>query len=247
MANERFYSIRQEAGSREADVAIFGDIVAYRWDESDTSAWSFRRELQEIDADVIRVHIDSYGGSVSEGWAIYNTLREHPARIETYADGFVASAALYPYLAGEMRQASPVAAFYLHPVMTAAAGYAEDLEKAADEIRKLTEIGVQAFVERTGMSADEVRTLMDAETWLSPDEALEKGIVTKLVREKAAGGAAQSARASVVAAVFAAQKARTEEPKPEEPAKEATKEAEKTETKAENSLLKKFSAFYAQK
>lgn len=246
MANERFYNISQAVDSREADVYIFGDIVAYRWDEQDTSAWSFQRELREIDADIIRVHIDSYGGNVSEGWAIYNTLREHPAKIETYADGFVASAALYPYLAGDVRQASPVAAFYLHNVLTAAAGYAEDLEKAAEEIRKLTEIGVQAFVERTGMAADEVRRLMDAETWLSPEEALDKGIVTKLVRERAASGASQSARAAVVAAVFAAQKAKAEKPA-EEPAKEeTTEEVEIIETKAET-LLKKFSAFYAKK
>lgn len=247
MAKERFYEIRQ-AADRTADVYIFGDIVSYQWDESDTSAWSFARDIKAIDADVIRVHVDSYGGSVSEGWAMYNVLREHPARIETYADGFVASAAVYPYLAGSIRQASPVSVFYLHEVMTSAYGYAEELEKAAEDLRKLTEIGVQAFVERTNMTADEVKAMMAAETWLSPEEALDKGIVTKIVTERAAAGSQQSARMAVVGALL---NRRAPEPTPAEPAKQAeqtkpAEEAAKTEPKAET-LLDKFARMYAKK
>ena len=242
MARDRYYNIVQQAGERTADVYIFGDIVSYQWDESDTSAWSFTRELQAIEADTIRVHIDSYGGSVSEGWAIYNTLINHPARIETYADGFVASAAIYPYLAGDVRQASPVAAFYFHEIMTSAYGYAEDLEKAAEEIRKLTDIGVQAFVERTGMTAEAVKALMADETWLSPAEALERGIVTKIVTERDDGRRQQSARVQVVSRLLEKRE------KPAEPVpKEEAKEADNHEPKTAETLLQKLARLYAKK
>ena len=210
-AVKKFYQILQ--ADRQADVYIYGDITPERWSESDVSAASFANQLRELDVDEIRVHIDSYGGSVSEGWAIYNALRQHPARVVTYGDGFVASAALYPFLAGDERIASSVSAYYLHQVSTAAFGYPDDLRKAADETEKMTEIGIQAFVERTGMTADEVRVLMESETWLAPQEALEKGIVTKIeTADESALPYAQDARRSILQKVFAAQ---TEE-KPEE-------------------------------
>lgn len=210
-AAKKFYQILQ--ADRQADVYIYGDITPERWSESDVSAASFANQLRELDVDEIRVHIDSYGGSVSEGWAIYNALRQHPARVVTYGDGFVASAALFPFLAGDKRIASSVSAYYLHQVSTAAFGYPDDLRKAADETEKMTEIGIQAFVERTGMTADEVRVLMESETWLAPQEALEKGIASKIeTADESALPYAQDARRSILQKVFAAQ---TEE-KPEE-------------------------------
>ena len=250
MASKRFYNI-VTGEDRTADVYIYGDITSWRAVESDVSAYSFTSDINAVDADVIRVHVDSYGGEVSEGWAMYNALREHKAKIETYADGFVASAAVFPFLAGDVRQASPVSIFYLHEVSLMTYGYADDLQKAADEVRKMTEIGVQAFVERTNMDAEEVKALMAAETWLSPEEALDKGIVTKIVTERAAAGSQQSARMAVVGALLN-RRAPAPEPTPAEPTEPAEKaeqtkpaeEAAKPEPKAET-LLAKFARMSA--
>lgn len=212
MKNRKFYAIQQL--DRGADIYIFGDIVSYPWTEhGEASGMSIVNQIKNLDVDEIRVHIDSYGGSVSEGWAIYNALRQHPAKIVAYGDGFVASAALFPFLAGDERIASSLSAYYFHQVMVAASGYASDLRAAADEAEKMTEIGIQAFVERTGMTADEVRVLMESETWLAPQEALEKGIASKIeTADESALPYAQDARRSILQKVFAAQ---TEE-KPEE-------------------------------
>ena len=98
----------------------------------------------------------------------------------TYGDGFVASAALYPFLAGDNRIASNLSAYYLHRVSIAADGYSDDLRKAADEADQMTEIGISAFVERTGMDENDARNLMEAETWLSPDQAMKYGIATAI-------------------------------------------------------------------
>lgn len=175
---KKYFSIQQL--ERAADIYIFGDIVPFEFFSSDVSAYGIVNQIKNLDVDEIRVHIDSYGGSVSEGWAIYNALRQHPAKVTTYGDGFVASAALYPFLAGDNRIASNLSAYYLHRVSIAADGYSDDLRKAADEADQMTEIGISAFVERTGMDENDARKLMEAETWLSPDQAMEYGIATAI-------------------------------------------------------------------
>ena len=177
----RYFAIQQ--AERTADIYIFGDIVPFAFFEGDVSAHSIVQQIQALDVDTIRVPIDSYGGAVSEGWAIYNALREHPAKIVTYGDGFVASAALYPFLAGDERYASNLSAYFFHQVMTGASGYAKDLRAAADEADVLTEIGMAAFTDRAGMSEDTVRQLMENETWLSPQQALEHGVATAIVSD----------------------------------------------------------------
>ena len=194
--NKTYFSIAQQA--READIYIFGDIVTYPYKPGDYSAGSLVKAIQELDADVINVHIDCYGGSVNEGWGIYNALRQCKAKVNTYADGFVASAALYPFLAGEQRIASAVSAFYLHEVSVYASGYASDLREAADDAEKMTNIGIQAFVETTGTSEEKIKELMQKESWLDPKEALELKIATGISGIDLAGGYSQSVRMDIV-------------------------------------------------
>lgn len=218
MPNCKYWQI--SAHDKQADVFIFGDLTSWRWEENEVSGYSLAHELQEIDADIINVHIDSYGGEVSEGFAIYNVLKNHPAKIRTYADGFVASAANYPFLAGDERIASDVSAFFLHQAMTGAWGYAEDLRKAADEAEKMTEIGVNAYAD-AGIDRDKVLELMKDETWLDGEEALALGLATKV--EKADSSLpTQDARKAILAKLkqkaAPVQEVPAEEPEPiEEP------------------------------
>lgn len=204
MKNKQFFAIQQL--DRGADLYIFGDIVSYPWaDLGEASGMSIVNQIKNLDVDEIRVHIDSYGGSVSEGWAIYNALRQHPAKIVAYGDGFVASAALYPFLAGDERIASSLSAYYFHQVLVTASGYADDLRAAADEAEKMTEIGINAFVERTGMDTDQVRQLMEAETWLTPAQALDYGLVTSITSDGALP-IAQDAKRTIMQRVLQADK-----------------------------------------
>ena len=173
---KKYFSIQQL--DRAADIYIFGDIVPLEMRPGDVSANGIVERIKQLNVDEIRVHIDSYGGSVSEGWAIYNALRQHPAKVTTFGDGFVASAALYPFLAGDERIASNLSAYYFHRVSIATEGYADELRKAADEAEQMTEIGISAFVERAGMEESAVRELMEAETWLTPAQALDYGKAT---------------------------------------------------------------------
>lgn len=197
-----YYNIVQQ--EKRADIYIFGDITVYPYKNGDYSAGSLVREIQALDADEIHVHIDCFGGSVKEGWGMYNALKKHQAKVVTYADGFVASAALYPFLAGEQRIASAVSAFYLHEVSMSAYGYASDLREAAGDAEKMTDIGIQAFVETTGMAEEKVKQLMADETWLTPGEALEMGIVTAMTRTETSQSFTQSVRKNLLQAVRAA-------------------------------------------
>lgn len=196
---------RQSADGKTAQIYITGDITAYPWPElGEASAASVLDQIKGLDVEEIEVHLDSLGGSVKEAWGIYSALKQHKAKVTTYADGFVASAALYPFLAGDERKASPLSAFYLHEVMTGADGYAEDLRKAADEAEKMTDIGISAF-EAVGMDREQVRQMMAEETWLDPEEAKSLGIVTEILEEEA-GEPRQSLRREIAARMRAEQK-----------------------------------------
>lgn len=197
MENKGVFNIRQQAAGSKVEIYIFGDVVDEQWWSDETSPKSVVDAIKGLDTQEISVYIDSYGGSVAAGWGIYNALRQHPAKVKTYGVGFVASAALYPFLAGDERYASTLSAYYMHEAWTSASGYADELRRAADQIESLTDVGVNAFVERAGMERDKVLELMHEETWLTPEEALELGIATAITQESGSGPA-QSARREIM-------------------------------------------------
>lgn len=204
--------------NQSADLYIFGDIVSSQWFEDETSADSFRRELQTLAADGVtelNVHVDSYGGAVSSGWAIYNTLKDWPGTVNTYADGFVASAAVYPFLAGKNRYANPMSAFYLHQAWTVADGNADDLRKAADDIEKFNAIGLEAFA-AAGMDKDVILALEKGETWLTASEALELGLATEIIDRSDEPEAQQSVRGMIIEALAAYGRRKNTEAAPEQ-------------------------------
>ena len=212
---DKFYFIQKV--DRQAEIFIFGDITEWPYDElGEKSAIGLVNEIKDLDVDVINVHIDSYGGSIKEAWGMYNALRAHSAEVHTYADGFVCSAALYPFLAGNTRTASSVSAFYMHEGLTGAYGYADDLRKAADEIDVITAIGVNAFVDQAGMDEETVKKLMKDETWLSATQALDLGIATEVVAGTSAART-QSARRQVVQLLTGSKAHQERKPEKKEP------------------------------
>lgn len=192
----------QQAGE-QADIYIFGDITSFPYVESDTSAFRLARQLEQSEnLAEINIHVDSYGGEVSEGFAIYNAIRNKNAHVKTHADGFVASAAIYPFLAGDERVANNVSAFYFHPVIGGQYGYAEDLREAADELDKLTEIGLGAFT-AAGMKEQAARDLINSKTWYAPEAVLEMGLATSIQKQSNSKAALQSVRGLIVRQMLA--------------------------------------------
>lgn len=164
---------------QKTEIDIYGDITSWRWIESDVSAYSFKKQLNEVDTPAIDVRIDSYGGEVSEGLAIYNMLKNSDKEITTIVDGFACSIASVIFMAGKNRIMNTGTLLMWHNPWVYAAGNADDLEKTASDLRKMADSSVAIYQEGSNLSEDSIREMMNAETWISVDEALSMGIATE--------------------------------------------------------------------
>lgn len=219
----RYYTMELQPGGKSADILIYGDITSFRWLESDVSGYSFADDLQALGAvDEITVHINSYGGEVSEGFAIYNILRNHPARITTVCDGFACSAASVIFMAGERRVMNPASALWIHNVQSYESGDARKLRKAADNAEKLTEASKTAYTSvGLNISDEELSAMMDEETWIMPEDALTMGFATEIVAQEENNRPTQSAKHALFELlVMALEEDGSEEDEAEEPDKE---------------------------
>ena len=167
---------------KEATLYIYGDIVTedLKWFESDVSGHELVQQLDQLDVDLINVYINSYGGFVSEAWAIYNALKRHKAKIRTVCEGFACSAASLIFMAGDERIMLDTSALWIHNVQTFAAGDYKKLQSEAEGAKKLNELGMQIYLEHVNLSKEELAAMMDKETWISPTEALEWGFATAI-------------------------------------------------------------------
>lgn len=193
----KYYSL--VTSEKEADIYIFGDIVdpltKEFWGlESDTSGLSLVSEVKDLDVEVINVHINSYGGVVSEGLAIYNTLKNHKAKVKTYCDGFACSAASVVFMAGDERIMSNASLLMIHNAWVTTTGNPAQLRKDADDLEVINQASVAAYKADVDISEDELKALMDAETWITPESAVKWGFATSIASESSGQKAAASAR-----------------------------------------------------
>lgn len=208
---ERYYQIAREGGV--AEIYIFGDVTSWEWLESDVSSYTLARELQGMqDAEEIRVYINSYGGEVAEATAIYNQLRGSKARVTTVCSGFACSAASVIFMAGEERLMHQASRLMIHNAMTSARGNAEQLRKAAEDLESINDLSIRAYMDRVSIGEAQLRELMDRETWIRPEDAVEMGFATGIAEEREEDHPGQSARASVLRAVDELGKREREEP-----------------------------------
>lgn len=193
---KRYYSLYKQ--DNKADIYIYGDITSWDWSERDISSYTLSKRLQGLDdVDEINIYINSYGGEVAEGLAIYNALKRHPAKITTYADGFACSIASVIFSAGEDRVISNASMLMIHNALTYAAGNANDFRKQADDLEKITQAAINAYMENVNIEEDVLKELLDNETWLTADECIEMGFANKLVEEKEKTVATQNVRNSI--------------------------------------------------
>lgn len=181
----KYYELTKQ--DKIAEITIFGDITSWPWLESDVSAYRLSNQLSVLDdVDEIHVRINSYGGEVAEGLAIYNALRNHKAKVKTYCDGFACSIASVIFMAGDERIMQESSMLMIHNAWTYADGNAAQLRKAADDLEKITQASIAAYKANSNLSEEEIAALLDAETWLLPQEALDYGFATTIKKvEKA--------------------------------------------------------------
>jgi ATP-dependent Clp protease protease subunit len=196
MEKRSYFSM--ETHDSEANITIYGDITSWPWNEGDTSAANLSHQLEALgDVSRINVFINSYGGEVAEGVAIYNALKRHKAKVATYCDGFACSIASVIFMAGDERIMNDASALMVHNAWTLASGNANELRKAADDIEKLNQLSITAYKTHFKGSDEELQALLDGETWLLPEEAVEHGFATAIEKNES-DKASQNARASLV-------------------------------------------------
>lgn len=179
MKNRKYFSL--EKAKKTATLNIYGEITSWPWFEGDVSASNLSKQLEALtDVDEINVYINSYGGEVAEGLAIYNALRRHNAKVRTFCDGFACSIASVIFMAGEERIMNESSLLMIHNAWSCVSGNAAELRKQADDLEKITEASVKAYKAHSSLAEEEIKALLDAESWISPEEAVSYGFATAI-------------------------------------------------------------------
>lgn len=214
--NKKYFSM--ERTEQSATINIYGDITSWDWFDGEISAATLSKQLEALgDVDQIDVYINSYGGEVAEGLAIYNALRRHKAKVTTYCDGFACSIASVVFMAGDERVMNEASLLMIHNAWTWAAGNAEELRKMAEDLDKITQASVEAYKAHSSLSEEEIKELMDKETWILPEEAASYGFATTIDRTEN-DKANQNAFMKLLDIIKAHQQAEEAEPDDDDPA-----------------------------
>lgn len=167
-----------------AEMQIDGEIVDEEYEDTDVSASGFRNALKQLgDIKELNLHINSPGGSVFQGIAIYNMLKESKAKVNVYVDGVAASIASVIAMAGDSIFMPSNSMMMIHNPYTYAVGNANELRKTADFLDKLTDASKQAYLDKAGnkLTSDKIQQIMDDETWLSAQETVDLGLADEVL------------------------------------------------------------------
>lgn len=179
LKNGKGYEIRAKA-SKEAEIFIYDEIGSDWW--GGVSAKQIKNELQALgEMDKIAVHIHSPGGDVFDSMTIYNLLKQNSALIEVYVDGSAFSGASIIAMAGDQIFMAENSMMMIHEPWTFAMGFAADMLDAADRLDKVKGMMVKTYCKRCGKTEGEVADLLAAETWLTPEEAVEMGFADSII------------------------------------------------------------------
>ena len=164
----------------EAEIVIYAGIGQDFWgDGSMISAKQFSDELKSISDTVskINVRINSPGGDVFDGVAIYNRLKQHKAKKIVHIDGLAASIASIIALAGDEIIMGEGALYMIHLPWTFSYGNRMELDNTINRLMDVEEQMLGIYSKKTDLSRSEVRAMLEKETWMSADEAIELGFV----------------------------------------------------------------------
>ena len=243
----KFWNLNTDTEIPEDGVLdIEGPISTESWFGDETSSKEFRQALKGMRN--VTVHINSPGGDVMAGAEIYSALREHSmngmGRVKVIITALAASAASVVAMAGDEILISPVAYMMIHNPWSMAVGDAREMRKTAKTLDEITEGLITAYQQRTGKSRDQLKRMLENETWMSAqtcvDEGFADGIYGGEIRAAACAGAGMLTRATPetireMCARWEASRGEADEEaeNPDDPEKEEPEDPEKAEKNAE--------------
>lgn len=171
---------KAESGS---ELILEGVIASESWFEDEVSPKMFREELSQRPG-ALTVRINSPGGDVSAGVAMYNMLNEHDGEVTVKVDGIAASIASLIAMAGDKIVMLPGSMMMVHLPWTIAAGNSDDMAQVVEMLEKTGESMIPIYAARTGLSEERVEELLKAETWMTASDAVELGFADEAVEAK---------------------------------------------------------------
>lgn len=165
-----------------AEIFIYGDIGESWYGDTITAA-QFVKDIAELNAQAITVRINSYGGSVTDGIAIHNAIKRHPAAVTVCIDGIAASIASLIAMAGDTVEMSENSMLMIHAPWTLAMGNSADLRATADMLDSWATAMSTSYASKSGQTADAMRALLTdgADHWYTAADALAAGFVNTVV------------------------------------------------------------------
>ncbi len=186
--NEKFNNMAEIPREFKAEISedtnsstltIYGDIGESWWNES-TSAVDVERELKNITSDTITVKLNSGGGDVFDGIAIYNQLKNHSAEIIVQVDGLAASAASLIAMAADKLIMNTGSMMMIHEASTVAWGTKADIKKTLNALEGIDKSIADIYMTRFKGERSEIVTLIENETWFTSSEAMDVGLADEV-------------------------------------------------------------------
>lgn len=184
-----WYEKYKKRGENKVKIEVKGPIISndeawiYDWFEIDyTCPRDVKNKLIEIgEGQEVEVEINSGGGSVYAGSEIYTTLKDYKGHITIKILGIAASAASVIAMAGDKTMMSPVSQLMIHNASVCAEGDYRDMEHAAKYLKSVNSTIANAYQLKTDMTKNELLSLMDKETWMTPEEALKNKFIDEIM------------------------------------------------------------------
>lgn len=176
-ALERWEPEIKAATSDEATISIY-DPIGWSYDGEGVTAKRVAAALRAIGDRDVTVNINSPGGDFFEGVTIYNLLREHPHKVTVKIMGLAASAASVIAMSGDDVRMTDGSFLMIHNAWAIAIGNRHDMREAADWLEPFDAAMAEVYAARSGLDTTEVAAMMDRETWMGVDDAIESGFAT---------------------------------------------------------------------
>ena len=175
------YAFKDEAEA--LSIKIYDEIGDDGWGGGITTE-TINEQLQNANDKPLNIYINSYGGEVFEGFAIYNTLKNYKGYKTVYVDGIAASIASVIAMCGNKVVMNKASMLMIHNASGLAYGNADEMKKVVNALEQINEVIRGVYMAKTGMDEDTIKNLMDNETYLKPQEALDYGFIDEILEEE---------------------------------------------------------------
>lgn len=176
----KFWNFVKNEETAETELIFNGPISDETWWGDEITPALFRDELSKVSGN-LTVWLNSLGGDVFAASQIYTMLRDHKGKVTVKIDGLAASAASVVAMAGDRTLISPTGMIMCHNPATCAMGNKSDMEKAIELLEEVKESIINAYARKTGLSRNKISRLMDEETWMNAEKALQLGFVDDIL------------------------------------------------------------------